>query len=253
MSTKAGLWPIGRTALGKILTDWRGYGLLLLAPSSGKAAGRRYLPIQPGMALASDICNHPSNFLNAGAEYVFKDAFRGARFVCDGQYLRPLGGSAIAAQRAGSIAAPVYRLTLAAAAGSFVPPEIPLFPANLLIPGQSQIRVEMVIRHSTATVSSQINVRLGTAIGTSDNRIVTVPTNTTSGQDTRVDILVSLATATTANTTQTLAPGAQGNSISADITTQIDTTVPMAVTADISGSASGDVFDLLFYRVTLIQ
>jgi hypothetical protein len=253
MSVKAGLYRHAQTGLGPVLTDWSGHGLMLVRPSTGKAAGQRFIPVQPGLGLAADILARPDFLKMAGAEFVFRDRFRGARFVCDGTYLRPLTGRAIVAQRSGSLAAPAVRLTLSGTSGSFVLPERPIIPGGLLIPGQSQLRVEFVARHSTATGVASLNVRFGLTGTTADSRAVpALPMTSTTGFELRADFLVSIATATTANGTNTLAPGGSGTNVTADVA-GLDVTQDMAFSFDVNGGTTTDVFDLLFYRVTLIQ
>lgn len=256
MTSKAGLRPIAETGNGPILADWSDHGLRVLRPSTGKACGQRYIPMQPGLGLAADILARPDFLQAAGAEFVFKDRFRGARFVSDGTYLRPLGGRAIVAQRAGSKAAPAATLTLAAAAGSFVPAEVPTIPGGLCIAGQTQVRIEFVVRHTTSTATASLNVRFGTNGNSTDNRAAIIALPNTAGLEVRGDLLISIATATTANATNTLAPGGSGTNVTGDSPappTYIDVTQAMTASIDISGGAVGDVFDLLFYRVTLIQ
>lgn len=73
---------------------------------------------------------------------------RHVRLVSDGTYWRPLNGSAVLWQYAGSIAAPAASLTMAGVFAFFALPSMRV-PANLLFPG-AKLRVTAFLRRSAA-------------------------------------------------------------------------------------------------------
>jgi hypothetical protein len=253
MTLKAGLARLGQSGLGSILTDWAGTGMKVINPGTGLAVGRRYIPMLPGLAFAATLLGRPDTFRNAGAEYIFKDFCKGTRWNVDGTAIHPNGGAAVFGNASGTVANPVQTLTLAGAAGSFTLFK-PAIPANMLIAGVSQIKIEAVVRHSTAAATANLNLRFGTTGGATDPIAAQVPQAATVNQETRFDVVISVgANGTDYNATSTLAPGSQGTAITTDRAASVTLTAPMILSMDISAGTSGDAFKLVWYRATLFQ
>lgn len=177
----------------------------------------------------------------------------GSHWVSDGTYWRPVGGSVVIGAQSGSIATPVSSFT-GVTSSQFTPTKQPVFPAGMLIPGQSSIEVEAIFRRTGATATATLNAHLGTAKTSGDSAIYAFNYPATNLADLIVNPTVFIAeTARFTSTNWQPKGGSSNTNVTNDKTGNVNTAADMGVTFSISGANIADSFALIGYRVRLSQ
>lgn len=170
-----------------------------------------------------------------------------------GTYWAPRGGQQTVYTRTGSIASPLASIASGITAATFtIPGGNPTLPANLLVVGQSRLRIYAHFKRAGSTAASTFNIRLGSAGTTSDNTVYTgslTAVNLEARPMTEAGISSSTGFTTFGNL-QIQTPQA---AMASDKTGSSSTASPAIVTVDVSGANVADgPFILISLQVDLL-
>lgn len=171
----------------------------------------------------------------------------------DGSNWRPLNGNVLLYSQNGSLTTPISSLT-GAAAGTFVLPggaSSLVIPAGMCFNGAA-VGGEFVFYRTTATATSNVQFRLGTAASTADGMISTATMTAAANHSSRVISMARFGSSTSAYNAAgytNYGGGASNPSAIADRTSNVNTAAAMYATADYSAGNAADVFQLISYKV----
>lgn len=170
----------------------------------------------------------------------------------DGTYYHPLNGF-YSFGKSGSIAAPLSTLT-GVTAGQFTLSPLMLIPAGMLIPGISQVVVDAQYYRRGANATATASARFGTANNNTDSAMLGITMTAVDTQSLRFQ-WCGFVSATNVITVQTNTPVNTASVAGAlvDRNTNINIAADQYASLLISGANAGDSFDLIGYRVTVVQ
>lgn len=247
--------PIGYTLRGKdVYFPW-----MATDPSTGQATGLvgpdgqpftfgpKTWATMPTAASVPGVVIRCTNIGNSPA---------GTLLISDGVYWRPVGGQVHIVERSGSPYYPLAQNT-GATGFNFTLPVAGLIPANFLIPGESQIEVEVWVKKTGANATAALNVYLGlNNSNTTDYRIIQGSFAITDGSELGLRPLVSVGNALRLSSTTFLSVGtvspqtAPGTDSAGGM---FNSATPTYLTLNVSGANAGDTFRLCAYRLTVKQ
>ena len=198
----------------------------------------------------------PSAVANPGVTIRISDvgpSIAGSHWVSDGTYWRPVNGQIVLQKQSGSIATPLAAVT-GVTTSMLVPSRSIIIPAGMLIPGDSQIKIEAGFRRTGANATATLNAHIGTNKTSGDNSAYSFTFGATNLLDILMAPTVDVSEATRFTSSNWQISGGSGNaSTFSDKTTAFNTTAAMGITFSVSGANAADAFALIQYKVTLCQ
>ena len=179
----------------------------------------------------------------------------GSYWYSDGTYWRPVGGVCTIAQQAGGPFNPLTQNTGATTHVMTIPQQ-PIIPANMLIPGQSQIEFEAWIRRVGANGTATLQLTLGINNAPSTDLVIcNVTMAATDSADTAPCPLVTVVNATKLSSTSWLARyGATVAATGVDSSAgMVNIASPMYANIRVTSANAADTFRLVAYRFTIRQ
>lgn len=180
----------------------------------------------------------------------------GTMLISDGVYWRPVGGQVHIVERSGS---PFYPLTqnTGSTGFNFTLPVAGVIPANFLIPGESQIEVEVWVKKTGANGTATLNVYLGlNNSNTTDYRIIQGTFAAADGSELGLRPLVTVGNALRLSSSTFLSVGTvspQTNTGTDSAGGMFNSAVPTYLTINVGAANAADTFRLCAYRVTVKQ
>lgn len=179
----------------------------------------------------------------------------GSMWISDGAYWRPLGGSVVLAQRCG---APGYPITQNTGATDFLftLPAPVVVPANMLIPGESQMEAECWVRRVGATATASLRMYLGVnGSAASDSNLGSNTLPATTNHDCNPGPLITVQAADRIGSSGWLARhNTSGGALAGyDAQTGINIAQAMYLSIGCFNANVADTFRLIAYRLTLKQ
>lgn len=235
-----------------LVTYWRDAarsGIMFAQAHGGRAAGAD-ICVERGWGAWADLKARADLLAIPGAEVHAWDVGQaGVYLVSDGANWRPRDGRQLLFQRFGDITAPLDSKT-GATAHTFALPQALLIPGGLIAP-HSRLDIRAEVRRTTATATSSLNVRLGTAGTTADGAVYSASFAATAGLTAQVNQSARFGAVATRYTTMVQTNQNAQAATLAERTTNVNTANDMRVTLDISGANTADVFTLIGYSIWL--
>ncbi len=189
--------------------------------------------------------------VKVGAMILVTDFPTPALFTSDGTYWRPVNGSCIISQAAGSLSVPAVTGPVAGGAFTLALPKPILIPAGLLIPGQSTIDVLALF----TKIGSAAAINASMWMGTANNQTDSLLASNSMGTGTHYPAQFTLSVAASGRVSVQSVNGANVIAANAttDGTTNINTAAAMNINFGSAASTAPDGLNLLRYRVELNQ
>lgn len=176
-----------------------------------------------------------------------------SEWYTDGTYWRPVNGQIVLAERSGSVASPIGTVT-GVTAGQFTLSPTMLIPAGMLAYGSAQIIVDAQYYRRGATATATASARFGTANTVSDSAMAGITMTAVDTQSLRLQ-WCGYVTSADSITVQTSTPVNTASVAGAlvDRSTNINGAAAQYASLHIGSANVADSFDLIGYRLTLIQ
>ena len=241
-------------ALFSVITDPNGSGLEYRKFTNGVAGGYR-VTISPGIVTAAQLATRTDLVAVPGIVMFVRDMGPGGRGLLvqsNGTAWTPCAGRAVLYKKAGSLAAPLTTLTLAATSGIFTLPETLAIPTALTSVGMT-IGIEAQFqRGATAGSTGVVRALLGNLNTSSDNAVVGVQMAATVNYHLpRLvgSVVFSSSTSATTHTGNTAENQTTANGNAGDITSNMSQAATLYFNLGITSGASGDIYNLINYCV----